>query len=101
MLAHPGFAVTGIGRGIPNPVVRVLLRLGGMLAAQSAAMGALDQLYAATAPEAEGGTLIGPSGAGERKGHPAVVGLSESAQDPDLARRLWEVSEELTGVGFP
>jgi hypothetical protein len=56
---------------------------------------------AATEPGLEGGTFIGPDGPGEQRGYPQVVGMSARARDEDVARRLWEVSEERTGVRFP
>ena len=66
--------------------------------AQSDEMGALPTLYAATVPGLEGGTYIGPDGAGEFRGYPIRVSPSRAARDETVARRLWEVSEELTGV---
>jgi hypothetical protein len=63
-------------------------------------MGALPTLYAVM-EDLPGGTYVGPDGRGEQRGHPTVVGRSTAAQDADVARRLWERSEELTGVRFP
>ena len=65
---------------------------------QSAAMGALPTLRAATDPAAQ---YYGPDGFLEQRGHPKVVGSSAQSHDDDLQRRLWAVSEELTGVTFP
>ena len=65
--------------------------------AQSADAGALPTLYAATA-DLPGGTYVGPDGRGEMRGAPTLVGVSKAAADPESQRRLWEVSEELTGV---
>jgi hypothetical protein len=70
------------------------------LIAQSADMGALPTLYAATYPGVEGGTYVGPDGFREQRGHPKPVTPNSAARDEDVARRLWEVSEELTGVQF-
>jgi hypothetical protein len=70
------------------------------LLAQSADKGALPILYAATAPEVEGGSFIGPDGIFEARGHPKLVRARAAAYNSDLAERLWEVSEELTGVTF-
>jgi hypothetical protein len=61
-------------------------------------MGALPQLYAATAPDVQGGEFFGPDGFMEQKGHPTRVKAIKRAHDTDVARRLWEHSEELTGV---
>ena len=76
------------------------MMVSNRLIAQSAEMGALPQLYAATYPDVEGGTYIGPDGIAEQRGHPEPVGSSGAARDETAARRLWEVSEELTGVSF-
>ncbi|MEU4835889.1 oxidoreductase [Streptosporangium sp. NPDC023615] len=86
LAAHPGTTATGILRtGRPlNALMRLLLR--------SPAKGALPSLYAATSPEAEGGQYVGPG--------PRVLRPSARAMDPAVAARLWEVSEELTGVRF-
>ncbi|GAA1662059.1 oxidoreductase [Glycomyces endophyticus] len=100
LIAHPGFSDTGLLRSTVA-VVRIGGRALSPFVTQSAAAGALPQLYAATEPKAEGGQYIGPDGRRERKGAPAVVQLSDLARDPALARRLWTVSEELTGVRFP
>jgi hypothetical protein len=76
------------------------MRLTNLLLAQSAEMGALPTLYAATAPGVEGGFYIGPDGRGESRGYPTTVAPSRRALDPEVAARLWEVSEELTGVSY-
>ncbi|GAB3233519.1 SDR family NAD(P)-dependent oxidoreductase [Glycomyces halotolerans] len=99
VMAHPGLASTNLTHSLPamlRPVGWLVVRLR----AQSAADGALPQLYAATDPGAESGQYIGPDGKGENKGHPTIVRPKAEAGDPETARRLWEVSEELTGVRF-
>ena len=79
----------------------LVMRVSNRVIAQSAEMGALPTLYAATAPGLAGGTYVGPDGIGEQRGHPQR-GRAQSARraTSDVARRLWEVSEELTGVRF-
>jgi hypothetical protein len=57
-------------------------------------------LYAATAPEIEGGEYVGPTGLLNLRGPPGIQQPSELARDDTLAERLWEVSSELTGVTF-
>ena len=69
--------------------------------AQTADMGALPTLRAATDPAAHGGQYYGPDGFGETEGHPKVVESSAQSHDEDMQRRLWTVSEELTGVTYP
>ena len=100
LLAHPGYAATNLQSNGPTGLMRSLMKVSNVVMAQSAEMGALCQLFAATAPEAEGGQYIGPGGLGEQRGHPKVVQPVKSAQDTELAQRLWELSEELTGVTF-
>jgi hypothetical protein len=63
-------------------------------------MGALPQLYAATAPDVPGGSFIGPNGFMEQRGHPHVVTAAGKAYDETAWARLWAVSEELTGVRY-
>ena len=70
------------------------------VAAQSAAMGALPTLYAATAPDMRGGDYIGPDGFGELWGHPKKVQSNRRSHDTAAAGKLWEISEQLTGVRY-
>ena len=99
LAAHPGWSTTEIGRNSP-----AVLRIGmvvGQPFGQRAADGALPILRAATDPDAAGGDYYGPGGVGELRGAPRVVRSSPRSRDRTLARRLWDVSEELTGVTFP
>jgi NAD(P)-dependent dehydrogenase (short-subunit alcohol dehydrogenase family) len=100
LAAHPGYSATNLQSAAPPFLDRMVMVFTNKLLAQSAEMGALPQLYAATNPEAEGGTYIGPDGIAEQRGHPKPVGSSAAARNEETARRLWEVSEELTGVQF-
>jgi NAD(P)-dependent dehydrogenase (short-subunit alcohol dehydrogenase family) len=102
-LAHPGYSATNLQSTGPTGFLTGLgFRLGNAVFAQPAERGALPQLFAATAPEVEGGQYFGPDGFMEMRGrHPVVVRASSEARDPEVARRLWTVSEELTGVTFP
>ena len=74
-------------------------RIGNRLFAQSEAAGALSTLYAAVAP-IPGNSYVGSGGFLELRGAPKLVGRSEAARDAQAARRLWEVSEDLTERGF-
>ena len=76
------------------------MAVGNKVLAQSDAMGALPTLYAAT-QDLPGGSYVGPDGFQEQRGHPTLVGRSGRASDPAVAKRLWELSEEMTGVSFP
>src|SRR3954469_11494877 len=97
--AHPGGSNTELDRNLPqwiNVVGRPL-----MLLAQSADMGALPTLRAATDPGVLGGQYYGPDGFGEQRGYPKVVASSRVSHDAEAQRRLWAVSEELTSVMSP
>jgi NAD(P)-dependent dehydrogenase (short-subunit alcohol dehydrogenase family) len=98
--AHPGFSDTELVRNSPAPL-RLIGRAVAPLLSQPAARGALPTLRAATDPGVLGGQYYGPDGRGERVGHPRVVTSSARSYDAGLQQRLWTVSEELTGVGFP
>ncbi len=98
LAAHPGGSDTELGRHIPGAD---LLRPVLGLMTQSAAMGALPTLRAATDLRAEGGQYYGPNGFMETRGHPVVVRSSGRSQERDTQERLWAASEELTGVTYP
>jgi NAD(P)-dependent dehydrogenase (short-subunit alcohol dehydrogenase family) len=101
MAAHPGYAATNLqAAGTDRFYERWYMAIGNMLFAQSAEMGALPTLYAATVPDLPGGTFVGPGGRGEQRGYPKVVGAAAKAYDEQNWRRLWEVSERLTGVHY-
>jgi NAD(P)-dependent dehydrogenase (short-subunit alcohol dehydrogenase family) len=100
VLAHPGYSATNLQLSGPTGLMKAVLRVGNQLMAQSAEQGALPPLCAATAEGVEGGTFIGPDGLREARGHPTVVQPVGRARDPETGRRLWEVSEELTGVRY-
>jgi len=100
LIAHPGYAATNLQVNGPTGPMKFVLRISNALVAQSADMGALDQLYAATDPGAESGEFIGPRRMREQRGTPTVVQPDPNATDPALARRLWDLSEELTGVHY-
>lgn len=104
MAAHPGYANTNLQAAAPTMEGRAwVARLMGVVnavIAQPASMGTLPTLYAATVDDLPGDTYIGPGGLGEQRGHPKIVGRASAAQDPAAATRLWEVSEDLTGVHY-
>lgn len=98
--AHPGYSATNLQMSGPPLQERIVMRLANRLFAQPAEMGALPMIYAATYPDLPGGSYVGPDGPREARGYPALVQPSERAMDAAAARRLWEVSEELTGVKY-
>jgi NAD(P)-dependent dehydrogenase (short-subunit alcohol dehydrogenase family) len=101
---HPGYAATNLQRRGPEMQGSTLrlwaMRVANILVAQSAAQGALPMLYAATAPSVNGGDYIGPGGFMNMRGAPETQRSSDISYDADRARRLWDVSEDLTGVSF-
>jgi len=105
LAAHPGFAATNLQKAGPAMRGRKLQeRISGFMSnviAQSAEMGALPTLFAATAPGIPGGSYVGPDGFGEQRGYPRLVDRSSAAKNESDAKRLWEESETLTGVHFP
>ncbi|MEJ7798716.1 MAG: oxidoreductase [Solirubrobacteraceae bacterium] len=98
--AHPGWAATSLQAHSASRVERVAMALGNRLIAQSDAMGALPTLYAAT-QNLPAASYTGPGGFQEVRGHPKAAGRSIAAGDKQDAQRLWERSEQLTGVTFP
>ena len=102
--AHPGYAQTHLSAAGPemsgNKVMLKLTQLGDRLLGQSDEMGALPQIYAATMPNARGNDYWGPDGPFQSRGHPTRVGRSERAASAEDARRLWELSEDMTGVTY-
>ncbi|MFC9297242.1 oxidoreductase [Streptomyces sp. NPDC057011] len=100
VLAHPGYSATNLQSSGPTGLLKAILKVTNRLVAQDMETGALNQLYAAAAPNAQGGQFIGPDGRNEAKGHPTLVQPVESATDPATARRLWDLSEQLTGVHY-
>ena len=95
--AHPGFSDTELMRYIPGVIPDFLWKIF----AQPADKGALPTLRAATDPGAQGGQYYGPDGLGELRGDPKVVASSAQSHNEDIQRRLWTMSEELTGVSYP
>jgi NAD(P)-dependent dehydrogenase (short-subunit alcohol dehydrogenase family) len=91
--AHPGYTATNLQSG-------TIFRFLNPIMAQSQEMGALPTLYAAVADDVNGGDYIGPGGFMEQRGYPKKVHSNGSSHDEMIARKLWQVSEEMTGVKF-
>jgi NAD(P)-dependent dehydrogenase (short-subunit alcohol dehydrogenase family) len=96
--AHPGYASTELQTKDRNAAEDVIMTAVNKAIAQPAHLGALPSLFAATAPEAEGGQFYGPDGPGGLRGHPRPVTPPRLARDPRVGARLWERSVELTGL---
>jgi NAD(P)-dependent dehydrogenase (short-subunit alcohol dehydrogenase family) len=99
MSAHPGYAATNLQSHTESIQGRILGLLN-LVVAQSAEMGALPTLYAATVPDLPGASYLGPDGPGQVLGHPRPVGSSAASRNRRAQRELWELSEQLTGVRF-
>jgi NAD(P)-dependent dehydrogenase (short-subunit alcohol dehydrogenase family) len=97
--AHPGYAATNLQFHSGWRSMDLINRLGNAVLAQSEEGGALPTLFAATA-DVPGNSFAGPGGFMEQRGPAKLVGRTKSAQDMAVAGRLWEVSEQLTGVAF-
>ncbi|MDX9774166.1 MAG: oxidoreductase [Bacteroidales bacterium] len=100
VLCHPGISVTNLmSRGSgkeTGSVLKTLMRI----VAQPAEKGALPTLYAATNPDLRGGEFIGPDGPGNKRGYPILTNDATRYFKPDIAAKLWEISESLTGVRY-
>jgi NAD(P)-dependent dehydrogenase (short-subunit alcohol dehydrogenase family) len=94
--AHPGLAATELSRYTPAIAASFYARV-----TQQPAMGALPTLRAATDPGVLGGQYYGPGGLLGTRGYPELAHSSGKSRDTALQRRLWTVSEQLTGVTFP
>jgi len=94
--AHPGLAATELTRYTP-----AIAAFSYALVTQNAAMGALPTLRAATDPGVLGGQYYGPGRFSGARGYPKLAHSSGQSHDTAIQRRLWTVSEELTGVTFP
>ena len=103
--AHPGYAATNLQAVGPQMDGRTWLEkpmdLANKVLGQSAEMGALPTLFAATAPGLPGNSYVGPDGFLEQRGWPRTVDRSAAAQSAADAERLWTASEALTGVLYP
>lgn len=108
MAVHPGVAQTSIGANrrqlgqyrLGDHIVSGILKVVMPYLGQPAAQGALPTLYAASSPAVKGGGFYGPQGFGEMKGPPGPAVIKPAGQDMAAAKRLWEITEELTGIRF-
>jgi NAD(P)-dependent dehydrogenase (short-subunit alcohol dehydrogenase family) len=98
--AHPGFSYTDLGRWRFFRSLKYILFPIINLVTQNPNMGALPSVRAAVDPEVSGGDFYGPGGRRERKGFPVRVRSGEASHDADDAKKLWLLSEELTGIKY-
>jgi NAD(P)-dependent dehydrogenase (short-subunit alcohol dehydrogenase family) len=103
LAAHPGNARTDLWRTssrLERMLISPRLRLLNFWLVQSAELGALPTLRAAVDPSARGGDYYGPAGPFQYTGYPTRVESSPRSHDAAARRRLWDVSEQLTGVSY-
>ncbi|WP_135362870.1 oxidoreductase [Halosimplex halophilum] len=101
---HPGYADTSLQARGPkeegSTVKLYAMRAMNAVLGQSAEMGALPLIFAATEPGVDGGAYVGPGGLFDMRGHPEPQRSSDRSYDTDRAERLWALSEEMTGVTY-
>jgi NAD(P)-dependent dehydrogenase (short-subunit alcohol dehydrogenase family) len=100
LAAHPGYASTNLQSHTGSGLQHRIMSITNRVIAQSDEMGALPTLYAAT-QDLPGNSYIGPRGLLEQRGYPAPANRNAAARDAEMAKALWKLSEELTGVTFP
>ena len=98
--AHPGYAATNLQSRTESRVQDRMMVIGNRLFAQSDEAGALPILFAAS-QDLPGASYVGPDGRRGTRGYPTLVGRTAAASDLETARKLWSLSEDLTGVAFP
>ena len=100
LAAHPGYAATNLQFRSESRLEDRFMAIGNRLFAQTDEAGAWPTLFAAI-QDLPGASYVGPDGIGEHRGYPTLVGRSPEASDVEMAKRLWTLSEGLTGVKFP
>jgi NAD(P)-dependent dehydrogenase (short-subunit alcohol dehydrogenase family) len=98
--AHPGWSATNLQGRTGDTLKNAFMALGNKVVATSPEEGARPTLFAALA-DVPSGSYAGPGRLMETRGAPALVGRTVAASDPEMARRLWTASAELTGTDFP
>ncbi len=103
LAVHPGVAATNLRTKLLTRETPLFHRIQGYIwefLRQSTEMGTLPQLYAATAPNVKGGEFYAPGGFLQLRGYPKKLRSSRKSYDEILAKQLWAISEELTGVEY-
>lgn len=100
LAAHPGYSATNLQSHHASPLMNKLMWIGNKVVATSAEFGSRPTVHAVVA-DLPGDTFVGPTRLGGMRGAPGPGDRSDQAKDADAARRLWDVSEQRTGVRFP
>jgi NAD(P)-dependent dehydrogenase (short-subunit alcohol dehydrogenase family) len=99
--AHPGVTRTDLLHNAPGRYsAQGLIRTFLWFLFQPVEQGVLPTLFSATSPNARGGRYYGPNRLAETRGHPTEAEIPSQAMDKDVARKLWEISEKMTGISF-
>ena len=96
---HPGYSDTALQAKSEKKIQDIVMNFANKYFAQSEEQGSLPTLYAVS-QDIPGNSFVGPDGFGEMKGYPKLVGRTKAAQNMDDAKKLWEISEKLTGVKY-
>lgn len=100
VIAHPGASDTELGRHIPKWLYTTLKYTLFPLISHNVDKGALPTLMGALDARSKGGEYYGPTGFREMKGKPGLASFTDLSKDPEVAKKLWEVSEDLTGITY-
>lgn len=100
VVAHPGVSDTNLFVHAAPKWFMKLFRPLFLRFTQPASMGVLPELRAAVDPEAKGSDFFGPDGKREMNGYPVIVHSNATSHDKESARKLWQMSEKLTGVVY-
>lgn len=98
--AHPGVSMTNLANHMEGTLMYKIFTLFGGLISHSPANGALPQIMASVDPGVKAGEYYGPDGFSAMKGDPVLVQSNKASHNLEDARKLWEVSEKLTGVSY-
>jgi NAD(P)-dependent dehydrogenase (short-subunit alcohol dehydrogenase family) len=98
--AHPGSSSTNLVRYVDDKMLFKTFKSLLMLMTQNQSQGALPQIRAAVDPQVKGGSYYGPDGFGEFKGYPVVVSSNKASHNEKDAKKLWDISEKLTGLTY-
>ncbi|MBV7265765.1 oxidoreductase [Erythrobacter ani] len=97
---HPGYSDTELQFSGPTALFKAIYKITNAIVAQPAKLGAYPTALAAGDPDAVSGGYYGPTGFFDARGPVGDADVEQRALDADVAKRLWEVSEELVGESF-
>ena len=99
--AHPGVAKSNLSKYVTKKLLyKIGMAISNSIMSQNTSMGALPQIRASVDPLVKGGDYFGPGGFQEWRGYPIIVKSNDASHDLDNAKRLWEISEDLTKIKY-